>query len=115
MSRGYKRAALVYKITTRKHGLSLLPPIQNADIAKMVLRPESRGPSKILIVDDLPCNLQLLSTALTESGYRVRNATSGSAAIKDIATEPPDLILMALKFVVSSIATLLWRIFQLFL
>ena len=63
----------------------------------MVLRPESRGPSKILIVDDLPCNLQLLSTALTESGYRVRNATSGSAAIKDIATELPDLILLDIK------------------
>lgn len=63
----------------------------------MVLRPESRGPSKILIVDDLPYNLQLLSTALAESGYRVRNAASGSAAIRDIATEPPDLILLDIK------------------
>ena len=63
----------------------------------MVLRPERRGPSKILIVDDLPYNLQLLSTALTEAGYRVRNAISGSAAIKDIATEPPDLILLDIK------------------
>ena len=63
----------------------------------MALRPERRGPSKILIVDDVPSNLQLLSTALTEVGYCVRNAISGAMAIVDIAAEPPDLILLDIK------------------
>ena len=63
----------------------------------MPLRHQERSSSRILIVDDLPSNLQLLSTALVEAGYRVRNAISGSLAIMEVATERPDLILLDIK------------------
>jgi two-component system sensor histidine kinase/response regulator len=48
----------------------------------------------ILIVDDSPVNLQLLSTMLTKQGYRVRCADSGSQALADIQAHPPNLILL---------------------
>ncbi len=48
----------------------------------------------ILIVDDTPANLHLLSHMLTDAGYRVRAVTSGQRAIKSAQTTPPDLILL---------------------
>ncbi|NJM85037.1 MAG: EAL domain-containing protein [Leptolyngbyaceae cyanobacterium SL_1_1] len=50
--------------------------------------------SSILIVDDNPDNLRLLSEVLTHEGYEVRKATSGSMAIKSVQTLLPDLILL---------------------
>ena len=48
----------------------------------------------ILIVDDMPDNLRLLSTMLTERGYEVRKALNGQMALKAVEAEPPDLILL---------------------
>jgi len=48
----------------------------------------------ILIVDDTLDNLRLLSTMLTEQGYRVRKALNGEIALKTIQAAPPDLILL---------------------
>lgn len=48
----------------------------------------------ILIVDDTLANLRLLSTMLTEQGYIVRGVPNGSTALKVVALEPPDLILL---------------------
>lgn len=48
----------------------------------------------ILIVDDTLANLRLLSTMLTEQGYTVRGVPNGSTALKVVALEPPDLILL---------------------
>lgn len=48
----------------------------------------------IVIVDDLPDNLRLLSGILKEKGYRVRPSPSGKRALVTIAKEPPDLILL---------------------
>ncbi|MEO0396798.1 MAG: EAL domain-containing protein [Cyanobacteria bacterium P01_A01_bin.137] len=50
-----------------------------------------------MIVDDLPSNLQLLSTALTRAGYDVRDASSGTRAMVRISVERPDLILLDIK------------------
>ncbi|MDV3352284.1 EAL domain-containing protein [Leptothoe sp. LEGE 181152] len=74
-----------------------MPPIQNSDIPKMAVPQKEHRASKILIVDDLPSNLRLLSSALSEAGYSVRNAVSGAMAIMDIATELPDLILLDIR------------------
>lgn len=52
----------------------------------------SRG--NILIVDDTPDNLWLLSTMLTQHGYEVRSAISGSVALMTTEIELPDLILL---------------------
>ncbi len=51
----------------------------------------------ILIVDDTPANLDLLSKMLEEKGYSVRPTTSGKFALKSVEISPPDLILLDIK------------------
>ena len=49
----------------------------------------------VLIVDDVPDNLQVLGTLLRTHGYQVRAANSGAAALRFAAKPPlPDLILL---------------------
>jgi DNA-binding response OmpR family regulator len=48
----------------------------------------------ILIVDDTPANLRILSQVFEEHGYRVRIANSGKRALEAIASNPPDLVLL---------------------
>lgn len=48
----------------------------------------------ILIVDDTPDNLHLLSRMLTRQGYNVRKALSGPMALTAVQTVAPDLILL---------------------
>jgi diguanylate cyclase (GGDEF)-like protein/PAS domain S-box-containing protein len=48
----------------------------------------------ILVVDDNPHNLQLMTQLLRRSGYQVRIATDGEQAIKSVSLRPTDLILM---------------------
>lgn len=51
-------------------------------------------PASILIVDDVPANLNLLSGLLREHGYRVRPAPSGKLALDAARHTPPDLVLL---------------------
>jgi signal transduction histidine kinase len=48
----------------------------------------------ILVVDDVPDNIRLLSTMLTEHGYNVRKAINGQMALTAVQTKFPDLILL---------------------
>lgn len=48
----------------------------------------------VLIVDDTPANLHLLSRMLSLRGYKVRAANSGARALAAIRANPPDLILL---------------------
>jgi diguanylate cyclase (GGDEF)-like protein len=48
----------------------------------------------IVIVDDMPDNLRLLTGILNEQGYKVRPAPSGTRALATIHKEPPALILL---------------------
>ena len=48
----------------------------------------------ILIVDDTPDNLRLLSAMLSERKYDVRSVTNGSTALMGIRAQSPDLILL---------------------
>ncbi len=50
--------------------------------------------SNILVVDDTPDNLRLLSAMLSEQGYKVRKALNGKTALNTIHQVPPDLILL---------------------
>jgi two-component system, sensor histidine kinase and response regulator len=52
---------------------------------------------EILIVDDQPNNLRLLSTLLTTQGYSVRKAINGQMALLSVLTEMPDLILLDIR------------------
>jgi len=48
----------------------------------------------ILIVDDIPTNLDVISEALSNAGYKVAIATSGERALQQVKRRPPDLILL---------------------
>ena len=48
----------------------------------------------ILIVDDMPDNLRLLSTMLLENGYKVRKVMNGERALQAVEAVLPDLILL---------------------
>ncbi|MGA9379667.1 MAG: response regulator, partial [Phormidium sp.] len=48
----------------------------------------------ILIVDDTPDNLRLLSNMLMSQGYQVRKAINGQLALKGVQISQPDLILL---------------------
>ena len=50
--------------------------------------------SSILIVDDMPENLRLLSAILKRAGFVPRPVTSGKLAIEAAAADPPDLVLL---------------------
>jgi two-component system, cell cycle response regulator len=58
---------------------------------------ETAKKGNILLVDDLPENLQLLSDLLSKLGYNVRSVTSGRMALKTIQVKPPDLVLLDVK------------------
>jgi CheY-like chemotaxis protein len=51
-------------------------------------------PPHILIVDDVPKNLQVLALLLDKAGYRVSMAMDGPQALAMVAQEPPDLVLL---------------------
>lgn len=50
--------------------------------------------ARILLVDDTPANLYLLSTILVKQGYEVRQAMSGQMALESVQKFFPDLILL---------------------
>jgi two-component system cell cycle response regulator len=52
------------------------------------------NPARILVVDDTPANVKLLSDLLTYKGYEVVTATSGAEALEKVETGQPDLILL---------------------
>ncbi|MGB3535146.1 MAG: response regulator [Microcoleaceae cyanobacterium] len=51
----------------------------------------------ILIVDDTPNNLVLLSAILDQQQYSVRKALNGQMALRSVAIKPPDLILLDIR------------------
>ena len=51
----------------------------------------------ILVVDDNPVNVQLLSKMLRERGYTVQGFFSGELALRAVADAPPDLILLDIE------------------
>ncbi|MEO1353834.1 MAG: response regulator [Cyanobacteria bacterium J06635_15] len=51
----------------------------------------------ILVVDDTPANLEVISEALTDAGYEVATALSGDRALKQIQHRAPDLILLDIQ------------------
>ncbi len=53
---------------------------------------ESKG--KVLIVDDIPITLRMLSNMLKKRGYQAINAVSGEVALNQVNLELPDVILL---------------------
>jgi len=70
--------------------VQLAEPVMNLDS-------ESENKGSILLVDDIPENLQLLSDLLVKIGYTVRSVTSGRMALKTVKVKRPDVILLDIK------------------
>lgn len=51
----------------------------------------------IVIVDDNPSNLRVLSAMLEQAGFKVRPALSGELALRSVAASRPDLILLDIR------------------
>ena len=53
-----------------------------------------RDPARILVVDDVADNVEILRMRLSTLGYAVDEATDGEQALARIAADPPDLVLL---------------------
>ena len=53
-----------------------------------------RDPARILVVDDVPDNVEILRMRLTSLGYEVITAADGEEALAVVASEMPDLVLL---------------------
>jgi signal transduction histidine kinase len=53
-----------------------------------------RPNASVLVVDDTPANLQMLTDMLRARGYRARPVPNGKLAIQAAKADPPDLILL---------------------
>ncbi|HBE35167.1 MAG TPA: hybrid sensor histidine kinase/response regulator, partial [Cyanobacteria bacterium UBA11368] len=60
----------------------------------MSSQPLTTRKADILIIDDTPENLNLLSAMLTDQGYKVRSVTKGSTGLRGAIAAPPDIILL---------------------
>ena len=54
-------------------------------------------PADILLVDDDPDLLKLISLRLSSAGYRVRTADSGEAALSSLAVARPGVVISDLR------------------
>jgi two-component system cell cycle response regulator len=52
------------------------------------------GPTRILVVDDVPDNVEILDARLSSRGYAVVTASTGEEALEKVEAEPPHLILL---------------------
>jgi diguanylate cyclase (GGDEF)-like protein len=68
--------------------LAIKPAFPNLAVGEMPKK------NKILVVDDVPVNVQLLTTYLTSVGYEVVTARDGQEALEQVAVTLPDLILL---------------------
>jgi diguanylate cyclase (GGDEF)-like protein len=58
------------------------------------MQQKNTSKADILLVDDTPENLRLLSTALTQQGYKVRSVINGRMALMGARAATPDLVLL---------------------
>jgi diguanylate cyclase (GGDEF)-like protein len=63
----------------------------SASSAPLLTRAQGQS---VVIVDDVPDNLRLLTSILKDRGYKVRPAPSGARALATIHKAPPELILL---------------------
>src|SRR5437867_8429419 len=74
------------------------PPHKSCQCENEKIMTESSKPqADILVVDDTPANLNVLSTILTQQGYKVRPANSGELALMVTQHAAPDLILLDIQ------------------
>lgn len=72
----------------------LSPSVPVTDTIFSPTEPSVYPKGNVLLVDDQPHNLHLLSDLLEEQGYEVRQALDGEIALQAATLSPPDLILL---------------------
>lgn len=70
------------------------PPLKRSPQLTQGSRSDALETGTILLVDDLPDNLHVLSAMLSSEGYEVRCIKTGSMALTSAKAMPPDLILL---------------------
>lgn len=83
-------------IAAKASDLTPAPTTDSLDLSSEVIAINSAISSipDILVVDDRPDNIRLLSSMLTDQGYKVRKAVNGMMALTAVQTSIPDLILL---------------------
>jgi phosphoserine phosphatase RsbU/P len=80
-----------------RNGIASKAPVPSAARAVPETPGEAKtvvGTASILVVDDAPTNLQVLSGMLKDRGYKARPVPSGKLALQAARSDPPDLILL---------------------
>jgi DNA-binding response OmpR family regulator len=65
-----------------------------SEYAELPPRPAKSGPPRVLLVDDDPDFLELMSAALAEEGMEVATALTAGAGVARAVSDPPDVILL---------------------
>jgi len=63
----------------------------------MTLPTSAAARAEILVVEDTPASLELLSELLSQAGYTVRPAQEGRMALRSAQAKPPELILLDVR------------------
>ncbi|MDY6786290.1 MAG: adenylate/guanylate cyclase domain-containing protein [Cyanobacteriota bacterium] len=63
----------------------------------MAIQQDNQLKDSILVIDDTPANLKLLTHMLSEQGYDVRVAPNGSMGLRAAQSAPPHLVLLDIK------------------
>lgn len=77
----------------------LTKPVDKRKLLKVIANADSYNPGSktILVVDDQPMNVELLSSSLQSKGFNVLEAFGGEEAIHIAQTKYPDLIILDLR------------------
>ncbi|HXG67686.1 MAG TPA: response regulator [Blastocatellia bacterium] len=74
----------------------LRKPIERAELSQVLSFAQAHTPENVLVVDDDPDALDIVVAMMEGSGYATRTATSGRAALDEIAKARPDAIILDL-------------------
>ena len=74
------------------NALASAQPLQHAESSAM--DPPADNHINVLIVDDSPINRAICKGALTKKGFKVRESIDGCAALAEVNSHPPDVVLM---------------------
>jgi signal transduction histidine kinase/CheY-like chemotaxis protein len=74
----------------------LVKPIEKGTILAALQRATRVATNHVLVVDDEPAAVDLITQLLQEEGYQVRGVYSGEEALRSLEAEVPDIILLDL-------------------
>jgi DNA-binding response OmpR family regulator len=78
--------------------------------ASELIREEGHMGQRVLVVDDDPATLKLITDVLTDAGLVASSAPDGEACLRTLATERPDLVILDLMMPGLSGLQVLWAI-----